>query len=124
MERLSTLANGLTIATDRVPGARSVAIGVWIAIGSRDERPEHSGISHFLEHLLFKGTATRSAQDIARSIDRYGGDFNAYTTKEHTAYYCRIPARHAAFVSSGIFSKSRKSSSIASRVRPPAASSA
>ena len=60
-ERITTLDNGLTIATDRVPEARSVAIGVWVAVGSRDEPAELAGVSHFLEHLLFKGTATRSA---------------------------------------------------------------
>ncbi|MBA3287098.1 MAG: insulinase family protein [Acidimicrobiia bacterium] len=94
-ERVSTLSNGLTIATDRVPGARSVAIGVWVAVGSRDEPPELSGVSHFLEHLLFKGTPTRSAVDISRAVDRVGGDINAFTSKEYTAYYCRMPRRHA-----------------------------
>ena len=95
-ECISTLDNGLTIATDRVPGARSVAIGVWIAVGSRDEPAELSGVSHFLEHLLFKGTTTRSAVDISRAVDRVGGDINAFTAKEYTAYYCRLPRRHAA----------------------------
>jgi predicted Zn-dependent peptidase len=94
--RITRLDNGLRVATECLPGALSVAAGVWVDVGSRDEPANLAGVSHFLEHLLFKGTATRSAQDIARSIDRYGGDFNAYTTKEHTAYYCRIPARHAA----------------------------
>ena len=94
-ERIIELANGLTIATDRVPGARSVAIGVWVAVGSRDEPAELSGVSHFLEHLLFKGTPTRSATDISRAVDRVGGDINAFTSKEYTAYYCRMPRRHA-----------------------------
>jgi predicted Zn-dependent peptidase len=93
--RITQLESGLTVATERVPGALSVATGVWVGVGSRDEPAELSGVSHFLEHLLFKGTPTRSAQDIARSIDRVGGDFNAFTTKEYTAYYCRLPARHA-----------------------------
>jgi len=96
-EKISRLDNGLTIATDRVLGARSVAIGVWVGVGSRDEQPEQSGVSHFLEHLLFKGTPTRTAIDISRSVDRLGGDINAFTAKEYTAYYCRVPARHAAF---------------------------
>lgn len=94
-DQITRLDNGLTIATDRVLGARSVAIGVWVGIGSRDERPDHAGVSHFLEHLLFKGTPTRSATDISRSIDRVGGDINAFTAKEYTSYYCRLPARHA-----------------------------
>ena len=95
-EIISRLDSGLTIATDRVPGARSVAIGVWVAVGSRDEPAELSGVSHFLEHLLFKGTPTRSAADISRSVDRVGGDINAFTSKEYTAYYCRMPRRHGA----------------------------
>jgi predicted Zn-dependent peptidase len=72
-----------------------VAIGVWVAVGSRDEPQELSGVSHFLEHLLFKGTPTRTATDISRAVDRVGGDINAYTSKEYTAYYCRMPRRHA-----------------------------
>jgi len=95
-EHLTRLANGLTIATDRVPGARSVAIGVWVAVGSRDEPPHLAGVSHFLEHLLFKGTPTRTATDISRVVDRVGGDINAFTSKEYTAYYCRMPRRHGA----------------------------
>ncbi len=93
-EIISRLDNGLTIATDRVPGARSVAIGAWVAVGSRDEPTELAGVSHFLEHLLFKGTPTRTAADISRSVDRVGGDINAFTSKEYTAYYCRMPRRH------------------------------
>jgi len=83
------------VATERVPGALSVATGAWVGVGSRDEPDRVAGVSHFLEHLLFKGTDTRSAQEIARGIDRLGGDFNAFTSKEYTAYYCRLPARHA-----------------------------
>ena len=85
------------MATERVPGALSVATGVWVGVGSRDEPEAVSGVSHFLEHLLFKGTDTRSAQELARGVDRRGGDFNAFTSKEYTAYYCRLPARHASF---------------------------
>ena len=95
-ERITRLDNGLTIATDRVHAARSVAIGVWVAIGSRDEPAERSGVSHFLEHLLFKGTPTRTATDISRTVDRVGGDINAFTAKEYTSYYCRMPARYMA----------------------------
>ena len=93
-QRVIRLASGLTVATERVPGALSVATGVWVGVGARDETPALSGVSHFLEHLLFKGTADRSAQDISRSIDRVGGDINAFTSKEYTGYYCRVPARH------------------------------
>jgi predicted Zn-dependent peptidase len=95
-EQFTQLASGLTIATDHVHGARSVAIGVWVAVGSRDEPEELSGVSHFLEHLLFKGTPTRTATDISRVVDRVGGDINAFTSKEYTAYYCRMPKRHGA----------------------------
>jgi predicted Zn-dependent peptidase len=95
-ERITRLANGLTIATDHVPGARSVAIGVWVAVGARDEPAELAGVCHFLEHLLFKGTPTRTAAEISRTVDRVGGDINAFTSKEYTSYYCRMPKRHAA----------------------------
>ncbi len=71
-------------------------MGVWVAVGSRDEPAELSGVSHFLEHLLFKGTETRTATDISRAVDRVGGDINAFTSKEYTAYYCRMPRRHGA----------------------------
>ena len=67
---------------------------MWVGVGSRDETREQSGVSHFLEHLLFKGTPTRSATDISRAVDRVGGDINAFTAKEYTSYYCRMPARH------------------------------
>jgi len=95
--RITTLDSGLTVATERVPGTLSVAAGVWVGVGSRDEPDELSGVSHFLEHLLFKGTDTRSAQELARGVDRRGGDFNAFTSKESTGYYCRLPARHSDF---------------------------
>jgi predicted Zn-dependent peptidase len=95
--RITQLDSGLTVATEHVPGALSVATGVWVGVGSRDEPAELSGVSHFLEHLLFKGTPTRSSQEISRSVDRVGGDFNAFTAKEYTAYYIRLPARHAVF---------------------------
>ena len=90
-----TLPSGLTVAVDPMPSTRSVSIGVWVGVGARDEPAELCGVSHFLEHLLFKGTATRTAMDISQSVDRVGGDINAFTAKEYTAYYCRLPARHA-----------------------------
>ncbi len=90
--QLTTLPSGLRVVTERMPGALSVAAGVWVGVGARDEPDELAGVSHFLEHLLFKGTEDRSARDIATAIDRVGGDMNAFTTKEYTAYYTRLPA--------------------------------
>jgi predicted Zn-dependent peptidase len=73
-----------------MPGVRSASLGIWVLAGSRDEAPRISGSSHFLEHLLFKGTSTRSAQDIAQAFDAVGGDVNAFTAKEYTCYYARV----------------------------------
>jgi len=83
-------SSGLRIVTERMPGVRSVSIGIWVLAGSRDEAPKISGSSHFLEHLLFKGTKTRSALDIAEAFDAVGGDLNAFTSKEFTCYYARV----------------------------------
>jgi predicted Zn-dependent peptidase len=93
-ERVVQLPSGLTVAVEPMMSTRTAAIGVWVGVGARDESRELAGISHFLEHLLFKGTADRSAIDISQAIDRVGGDINAFTSKEYTAYYCRLPARH------------------------------
>jgi predicted Zn-dependent peptidase len=92
--RTSTLANGLTVVTEHMPGAASVALGFWVDAGSRDEDPGVAGASHFLEHLLFKGTATRSAQQIAEAVEAVGGEMNAFTTKEYTAFYVRLLDTH------------------------------
>jgi predicted Zn-dependent peptidase len=92
--RITQLDNGLTVATERVPGARSVATGAWVGVGARDEPEHEAGVSHFLEHLLFKGTADRSSREIATAVERVGGDLNAFTTKEYTAFYGRVPAAH------------------------------
>jgi predicted Zn-dependent peptidase len=73
-----------------MPGIRSVALGIWVDVGSRDERPALAGASHFLEHLLFKGTKKRTALDIAQAFDAVGGDLNAFTAKENTCFYCRV----------------------------------
>ncbi len=78
------------MVTERVPDVRSVALGFWVGTGSRDEAPALAGASHFLEHLLFKGTEDRSARSIAEAIDAVGGDMNAFTTKEFTAFYVRV----------------------------------
>ncbi len=83
-------ASGLRVITEQMPGTRSVAFSVWVGVGSRDERPHIAGASHFLEHLLFKGTSTRDAQEIAQAFDAVGGDLNAFSAKEYTCYYCRV----------------------------------
>jgi predicted Zn-dependent peptidase len=90
--RRTVLPGGLRVVTEQVPGARSAAVGVWVGVGSRDETPGLSGASHFLEHLLFKGTRTRSALDIAVAVDAVGGDLNAFTSREHTCYYAQVLA--------------------------------
>ncbi|GAB3606790.1 pitrilysin family protein [Conyzicola nivalis] len=91
--RRSVLPSGVRILSERVPGARSATIGYWVAVGSRDETPSTYGSTHFLEHLLFKGTLTRSALDIAVSFDAVGGEHNAMTAKEYTCYYAKIQDR-------------------------------
>jgi predicted Zn-dependent peptidase len=89
---LTVLPSGLRVVTERMPQAHSVAVGAWVGVGARDEPAELAGVSHFLEHLLFKGSLDRSARDIAIAVDRVGGEMNAFTTKEYTAYYTRLPA--------------------------------
>src|SRR3989338_7878672 len=81
--------NGMTIISEVVPHVRSVAVGVWIMTGSRDEDEQISGASHFIEHLLFKGTKTRDAKNIAFTIDSIGGQFDAFTTREYTCLYVK-----------------------------------
>ncbi len=86
------LANGLNIVGESNPAARSVALGFFVRTGSRDETPEVSGVSHFLEHMVFKGTPNRSAQDVNRDFDRIGADYNAYTSEENTVFHaCVLP---------------------------------
>ncbi|TAM91759.1 MAG: insulinase family protein, partial [Jatrophihabitans sp.] len=89
----SVLPGGLRVVTEAMPGVRSASVGVWVPVGSRDETPALSGTSHFLEHLLFKGTATRSSLDIAAAMDAVGGECNAFTEKEHTCYYATVVDR-------------------------------
>ena len=88
--RRTVLPSGVRILSESVPGARSATIGYWVAVGSRDELPHTFGSTHFLEHLLFKGTTTRSALDIAVSFDAVGGEHNAVTAKEYTCYYAKV----------------------------------
>ncbi len=84
------LPNGLRIVTERMPGLKSATLGLWITAGGRHERPEQNGIAHFLEHMAFKGTARRSALQIAEVLEDVGGYLNAYTSREMTAYYARV----------------------------------
>jgi predicted Zn-dependent peptidase len=91
--RRSVLPSGARILSELVPGARSATVGFWVAVGSRDELPETFGSTHFLEHLLFKGTAARTALDIAVSFDSVGGEHNAMTAKEYTCYYAKVQDR-------------------------------
>ena len=88
--RRTVLPGGMRVVTEAMTGVRSASIGVWVGVGSRDETPTMSGASHFLEHLLFKGTATRSALDISVSLDEVGGEFNAFTAKEYTCFHARV----------------------------------
>ena len=88
--RRTVLPNGLRILTEAIPAMRSASFGVWVGVGSRDETPALSGASHFLEHLLFKGTKRRTALEISAEIEAVGGETNAFTTKEYTCYYARV----------------------------------
>src|SRR3954447_10525591 len=86
------LPGGLRVLTETMPGVLSATLGIWVGVGSRDETPALAGSSHFLEHLLFKGTANRSALEIATAMDAVGGEMNAFTAKEHTCYYANVLA--------------------------------
>lgn len=92
-----TCQNGVRIVLESIPTVRSVSIGVWIGTGSRNEDEQNNGISHFLEHMFFKGTKTRSAREIAESFDSIGGQVNAFTSKEYTCYYAKVLDEHASY---------------------------
>ncbi|MGH9406644.1 MAG: M16 family metallopeptidase [Terriglobia bacterium] len=92
--RKETLPNGMTVVTEVMPAVRSVSVGIWIRAGSRHERERENGITHFLEHMVFKGTTTRSAEQIARSADAIGGHLDAFTTKEYTSFSVKILDEH------------------------------
>src|SRR5471030_2673998 len=87
---ISKLSNGLTVVSDPMPGLESAAMGIWVNTGSRNEDPKQMGISHMLEHMAFKGTTRRSARAIAEEIEAVGGQLNAYTSREQTAFHARI----------------------------------
>jgi predicted Zn-dependent peptidase len=88
--RRTTLPGGLRVVTEHLPAVRSASVGVWVGVGSRDEGATVAGAAHFLEHLLFKATPTRTAGQIAQEMDAVGGELNAFTTKEHTCYYAHV----------------------------------
>ena len=95
--RRTVLDSGARIVSERMPGSRSVTIGITATVGSRDEAPAVAGASHFLEHLLFKGTESRTARGIAMAVDAVGGEMNAYTGREGTSYYLRLPSSELDF---------------------------
>jgi len=90
-----TSPNGVRIISEHIPHVRSVAVGVWVHVGSRHEKTEENGLTHFIEHMLFKGTASRTARQIAEEFDRVGGHVNAFTSKEYTCYYAKVLDHHA-----------------------------
>ena len=94
MYKKFTLGNGVRVVCEHIPFVRSVSLGIWVRTGSRDESMKNNGISHFIEHMLFKGTGKRSAADIAETIDNIGGQLNAFTGKECTCFYAKILDEH------------------------------
>src|ERR1700734_2983377 len=88
--RRSVLPGGLRVVTEFLPAVRSVSLGIWVGVGSRDEDEAHAGATHYLEHLLFKGTGRRTALEISAEMDAVGGEMNAFTAKEYTCYYARV----------------------------------
>jgi len=90
----TVLPNGLRLVSEQIPHVRSVAVGVWVDTGSRHEPPGRSGVSHFIEHLVFKGTESRSAEEVAKAVDSVGGQMDAFTTKEHTCFYVTVLDQH------------------------------
>jgi len=92
--RRTVLANGVRLATERMAHVRSVAVGVWLTRGSRHEPAEHPGIAHFVEHMLFKGTPGRNAEEIAQQVDSIGGQIDAFTSKEYAGYYLKVLDEH------------------------------
>src|SRR3989475_3858001 len=94
MFRKEVLDNGVRVVTERIPSVRSVSIGIWVDVGSRDEQPGEEGFSHFIEHMVFKGTRRRSAEAISREIDALGGELNAFTSREGTTFYAKVLDDH------------------------------
>jgi predicted Zn-dependent peptidase len=96
--RKTTFDNGIRLITDRVAHAKSISMGIWVNAGSRDEQEQDHGIFHFIEHMIFKGTKSRSAMQIAKDLDAVGGFSNAFTSKEQTCFYARVLGKHLPFV--------------------------
>lgn len=94
MVQKTVLPSGIQVVTEEIPSVHSVSVGIWVEAGSRDERSEENGISHFIEHMLFKGTQRRSARQIAKEIDAVGGILNAFTSKEFSSFYAKVMAEH------------------------------
>ncbi len=94
MFRKEILDNGLRVVTEKIPSVRSVSIGIWVNVGSRDEQQGEEGLSHFIEHMVFKGTRRRSAEAISREIDTLGGELNAFTSREGTTFYAKVLDEH------------------------------
>jgi len=94
MFRKEVLDNGVRVVTERIPSVRSVSIGIWVDVGSRDEQSGEEGFSHFIEHMVFKGTRRRSAEAISREIDALGGELNAFTSRECTTFYAKVLDEH------------------------------
>src|SRR6201981_1167369 len=92
--RRTVLPGGLRVVTESLPAVRSVALGIWVGVGSRDEDLAHAGATHYLEHLLFKGTRRRTALEVSAEMDAAGGEMNAVTSQAHTCYYARVLAPH------------------------------
>ncbi|HAR45938.1 MAG TPA: peptidase M16, partial [Nitrospiraceae bacterium] len=94
MFRKDTLANGIRVVSETLPKSRSVSIGVWVKVGSRHEPAALGGVSHFIEHMFFKGTEKRTAKDIAIEMDSLGGEMNAFTSQEATTFYVKVLDEH------------------------------
>ena len=97
MYRKSLLPNGIRIVTETIPYVKSATVGIWVGTGSRSEEGHNHGISHFIEHLMFKGTEKRTAKQIAETVDAVGGQLNAFTAKEYTCYYIKVLDTHSGF---------------------------
>lgn len=94
MYQKEQLINGIRIVTEEIPYVNSVCLGIWVRAGSRNEMQVNNGVSHFIEHMLFKGTKNRTAKELASSIDKIGGQLNAFTSKECTCFYAKVLDSH------------------------------
>ena len=94
MVTIRTLDNGIRVALESISYVRSISFGIWVKNGSRNELPQENGVSHYIEHMMFKGTKSCTARQIAEEMDALGGQINAYTTKEYTCYHTRVLDKH------------------------------